>query len=114
MSTEIGRRTETIGAQFLADRAFTILDRNWRTRWCEIDTVALHGNDVYFVEVKYRATSAFGSGFDYITQRKLRQMQFAAEFWLGRANKPRLQPYLAGLELSGSGPVVDAWLPDVA
>jgi len=41
---------------------------------------------VYFVEVKYRASSTFGDGFAYITAKKQQQMQFAAEFWLKTHN----------------------------
>lgn len=59
-----------------------ILSQNWRNRWCEIDIVAQHKNTVYFVEVKYRAKSEWGDGFDAITPAKLRRMARAAEAWV--------------------------------
>ncbi len=37
---------------------------------------------MYFVEVKYRSSPDQGSGFDYITPAKLRQMSRAADSWV--------------------------------
>ncbi len=81
MSTAVGRLAEAEAAKYLVKHGFTILAKNWRTRWCEIDIVASKSGAVHFVEVKYRANSVWGSGLDYITPAKLRQMSYAAEFW---------------------------------
>ncbi len=112
MSTEIGKQAEAAAAQFLERHNFTILERNWRTRWCEIDIVARRASDIYFVEVKYRSSSDFGGGFDYITPRKLKQMRFAAEFWIA-AHSTQSSYHIAAVELSGTPPRVLEWLPDV-
>ena len=61
---------------------YKVLFKNWRTRRCEIDIVASKGKCVYFVEVKYRQQATQGSGFDYITAKKLKQMRFGAEMWV--------------------------------
>ena len=85
-TTSDGRRAEESAAQHLIRRGHTIIDTNWRTRWCEIDIVSKKGDVVYFTEVKYRKSLQWGDGFDYITRSKLRQMKFAAEFWLTEHN----------------------------
>jgi len=36
---------------------------------------------IYFVEVKYRSSTAQGGGFEYIADQKMRRMNFAAEVW---------------------------------
>lgn len=77
-----GQRAETAAAAFLKKSGFKIIDRNWRTRWCEIDIIASRNNMLNFVEVKYRQTGRQGLGLDYITPNKLRQMRFAAEYWV--------------------------------
>jgi len=79
-----GRQAEAAAAAYLKNRGFKILDQNWRTRWCEIDIVAQKKNVVYFAEVKYRKSDAFGGGLDYITPKKLEQMTFAAEMWVSQ------------------------------
>ena len=82
MSKDLGDRAETAVSSYLEKQGYTILNRNWRTRWCEIDIIAAKAGVVHFVEVKFRSHENQGGGFDYITPKKLKQMQFAAEFWL--------------------------------
>ncbi len=81
-STESGRKAEQVVVQWLEQKGHKILDQNWRTRWCEIDIVSIYNNSIYFTEVKFRSSQDWGSGLEYITPKKLKQMHFAAEFWL--------------------------------
>ena len=81
-TTSTGREAEELVAELLKSKGHKILAMNWRTRWCEIDIVSKDRRCVYFTEVKYRGSAAWGGGFDYIGPQKLKQMQFAAEFWL--------------------------------
>jgi uncharacterized protein (TIGR00252 family) len=112
MSTEVGRRAEDAAAHFLQARGYRVCERNWRTRWCEIDIVAVRDSITYFVEVKYRGNTTYGGGLDYITPKKLAQMQFAAEFWCAR-NQAAGDYRLAAVELTGPDYTVSAWLDDV-
>ena len=96
-----GRQAEAAAAEYLKNQGYTIIEQNYRTRWCEIDIVAKKAEIVYFVEVKYRQTDDYGTGLEYITPHKLRQMSFAAEFWL--TDHTHTNGYqLAGLEVSGA------------
>jgi len=81
-TVEIGRRAETVAAAFLEAKGCAIIERNWRTRLCEIDVIAERAGVVYFCEVKYRRTNRQGGGLEYITAKKLAQMRFAAESWV--------------------------------
>lgn len=112
MSTEIGRHAEQVAAKYLEARGYRVHSLNWRTRWCEIDIVATKDSVVYFVEVKYRRTDAFGGGLDYITSRKHAQMRFAAEFWMAK-HKAASDYRLAAVEVTGEGYSVTAWLDDL-
>jgi len=49
---EVGRMGEDIACQFLEQKGFHILDRNYRKPWGEIDIIAEKSNQVRFVEVK--------------------------------------------------------------
>ena len=69
-----GDKAEELVAEFLRGQKHKIVDRNWRTRWCEIDIVSTKDECVYFTEVKYRSSSQWGSGLDYITPKKLKQI----------------------------------------
>lgn len=82
-TTDSGRKAEVRVADYLKKtEKWKILEQNWRNRWCEIDIVAQHKNTVYFVEVKYRASSEWGDGFEAITPTKLTRMARAAEAWV--------------------------------
>lgn len=82
MSTELGNQAEKRAADWLVEHGFTIRDRNWRTRWCEVDIVADKKSVIHIVEVKYRKTAAFGTGFDYITSDKSRRLIAAAQSYI--------------------------------
>ena len=82
MSTKIGNQAENAAAAFLQEKGYKIVDRNWRTRLCEIDVIAKKNHTIFFIEVKYRSSQRQGGGLDYITTKKLQQMSFAAENWV--------------------------------
>jgi uncharacterized protein (TIGR00252 family) len=111
MSTATGQQAEQAALEYLDQQGYKIIGQNWRTRWCEIDIVAEKDKRVHFVEVKYRASSSQGSGLDYITPRKLRQMRFAAEMWVQNHNW-RGDYGLSALEVSGPTFQVTDFLPD--
>ena len=107
-----GSLAEEKAAIFLAGKGFDIIEKNWRTRWCEIDIVARKNNTIYLVEVKYRKQLAQGSGLEYITKVKQQQMAFAAEFWVHK-NKWPGDYRLAAVEITGSAFTVSAWLDNL-
>lgn len=81
-TTERGNAGEDAAAEYLVSKGFEIIDRNWKTRVCEIDIIARRKKRLYFVEVKARRSVHFGAGVEYITAKKLSQMRFAAEMWV--------------------------------
>lgn len=112
MSTKIGQEAEKQAAKYLQKQGFKIIDRNWRTRWCEIDIIASKNKIIYFTEVKYRSSANCGTGLDYITPKKMQQMAFAAEFWLS-AKKLSCECRLSAIELTGDPPVVVGCIFDI-
>ena len=95
-----GQKAEQAAANYLESRKFQVLETNWRTPWCEIDIIAKKEDIIYFVEVKYRRDSLQGTGFDYITPKKLTQMARAAESWV-QQNKWTGPYQLATIEVEG-------------
>ncbi len=89
----IGRAAEDLVAARLAASSWEIVERNARTRFGELDIVALDGRTLVFVEVKAgRAGSSFGPerpvlGVDWRKQLKVRRLATA---WMGeRRDAPR-------------------------
>ena len=77
-----GSIAETKVSEYLTSTGYRIVARNWKTKACEIDIVAVKDKVLYFVEVKYRERADQGDGFDYITPKKLDQMAFAAKYYV--------------------------------
>lgn len=80
----LGRHGERLAEDFLRKKGFTILERNWRTRWGEIDIIAAHGNALHFVEVKTRSSTGFGEPHEAVHSFKYRQLLVAAEAYIAR------------------------------
>lgn len=112
VTVEIGRRAEQVAAEYLVRQGFYIAARNWRQRDCEIDIVARRGDTMFFVEVKYRLTNEAGSGIEYITAAKLRQMAYAARRWV-HDQQWRGEYALAAIEISGPGYAVTQFVDDI-
>ena len=111
MSTAVGRAAEDAAVLYLQAAGYTIVAKNWRTRWCEIDIVAIKDEVTYFVEAKYRSSANWGSGLEYITPRKLQQMNFAAQFW---AATHKIRDYrLSAIELTGEPPRVTDFVESI-
>lgn len=81
---QLGQYGETIAAQFLERRGFSIVMRNFQTRWGEIDLVAEKGGRLHFVEVKTRASAQCGLGEEAIHHFKQQRLLGAAKMYLAR------------------------------
>jgi ribonuclease HII len=105
----VGDEAETAVAAFLESAGHLIKARNWRTRYCEIDIVSEKDGVTYFTEVKYRRSARQGGGLAAITPAKLRQMRFAAEFYLANHPKEAGQARLAAASVTGNS-IVEEFL----
>lgn len=81
-TTDVGKMAEQAVADDLIRQGYTILGRNWRTKYCEVDIIASRDEVVWFVEVKYRTTALFGDGLEYIGPSKINHLQRAASLWV--------------------------------
>lgn len=81
-TTARGSLAENKVAKHLIGQGYELLGQNWKTKICEIDLIMRKDGIVYFVEVKYRGSAAQGSGLDYLTAKKLKQIEFAARLWV--------------------------------
>lgn len=97
-----GDRAENEAENYLLRNGHTILRRNWKTKYCEIDIVSQKENILYFAEVKYRKTDAQGGGIAAITKKKLNQMKFAAEYFVRVQNITDMDMLLAVITVEGT------------
>ncbi len=79
----LGILGEQLAAEHLERRGFRIVERNYRTRWGELDVIAFDGHVLVFVEVKTRRMAAdAGSPFEAIRPLKQARVRKMARSWL--------------------------------
>lgn len=91
---ELGVLGERIACEYLVERGYEIIGKNYRIKFGEIDIIASHKKTIHFVEVKAIADN--GAGFfpeqhvDYKKQRKLRNL---AQIWIEKNKFSQDTPY---------------------
>lgn len=79
----LGQRGETLTAQALMKHGFTVMTRNWRCPYGEVDLVAHRDNDLYFIEVRTRRSLGMPMPEHSLTPSKLERMETVARAYLG-------------------------------
>jgi putative endonuclease len=110
---KLGALGEHLAAEHLVRRGFRILERNYRTRWGELDIVAFDGTTLAFCEVKtrrlrWRRSAAAGSGaeaLDAVGPRKRVQVRKMARSWLTERTG---HPFARSLRFDAIGITFDA------
>jgi ribonuclease HII len=106
---QLGNAGESIAVEHLESLGHTVVARNWRTKYCEIDVISSKGSELFFTEVKYRKSRSHGSGLEAITAKKRAQMTFAAQLYMTKY--PSMwNPRLAVAEVTGRPPQLQAFI----
>lgn len=79
---ELGAWGEQVAVDYLQGRGLSVLERNWRCRYGELDIIAADAGTVVFVEVKTRAGDLFGEATAAVTPAKVRRLRRLAGLWL--------------------------------
>lgn len=79
MRLSFGQSGEKQAEKFLVKSGYSILERNFRCRFGEIDIIAFKDGVTVFVEVKTRKNSSFGMGYESVTQKKMEKLVLTAQ-----------------------------------
>lgn len=88
---------EKYAAKYLSDKGFSIVCKNFRTRYGEIDIIAANDEYLLFVEVKSRSGN-FSSAREAVTVQKQKKLIMTALMYLEQ-NKCELQPRFDVIEV---------------
>jgi putative endonuclease len=89
---QLGAAGEQLAADHLTRSGFRILDRNYRTRWGELDIIACDERRIVFCEVKCRvATGAGRDPLESVHAAKQAQVRRMAGRWLSEREHPRVR-----------------------
>lgn len=82
-----GSDAEQIAAAYLQRQGLQRVAQNYRCRFGEIDLIMSEGKTLVFVEVRMRASNAFGGAAASITAAKQNKLLHAARHYLSRLNQ---------------------------
>lgn len=79
---KLGKTGEQLAVNYLTDKGYTILHRNWRSGHKELDIVAQIADTLVIVEVKTRRNKEYGQPADAVTDRKIRHIVSSADAYI--------------------------------
>ena len=83
---DFGKLAEELAEQFLVQKNYKILAKNYRYQKAEIDIITEFENQIIIVEVKARKTDAFMLPQEAINKKKIRLIVSAANDFLEQNN----------------------------
>lgn len=79
---DIGERGEQLALGFLIDLGYDYIDSNFVCKAGELDLIMTDGDYLVFVEVKLRASNAYGDPVEFVTAGKRQKLRKTAQWWM--------------------------------
>ena len=103
-SKELGQVGEDEAVRFLEGRGCKLLDRNYRTRFGEVDIIVKDKGVIVFVEVKTRRGSSYGLPKEAVGHAKIERIIKASLEYLAKVdNDTSVRFDVIGIEVSKDG-----------
>ena len=74
-----GNKGEELAVNYLSEKGYSIVERNWRFRYAEVDIIASKNNRLHFFEIKTRTSDRFGKPEESMSHKKMNMLKTAAE-----------------------------------
>jgi putative endonuclease len=112
-TVHIGMLGQEIAEEYLLSLGCKILERNYRTRFGEIDLIIRDGQTIAFVEVKTRRSLRFGTPAEAVTKAKQNKIKSVALYYAARHDPDAAYRFdvVEVLSLPGQKNVVN-YIPD--
>jgi len=79
---DIGNLGESIAEEYLTKMGYIVLEKNFRSKFGEIDIIGKDGNYIAFIEVKARYGSLYGTPAESITTLKQNKIYKTAQLYI--------------------------------
>lgn len=77
-----GSQAESLAARTVSEAGLKIIQQNFNSRFGEIDLICRSGNELVFIEVRYRSNSAYGGAAASVTAAKQKKITKAAQYFI--------------------------------
>jgi putative endonuclease len=109
-----GQEAETLACDYLQAKGLALVERNYRSRFGEIDLIMDDRDCLIFVEVRYRRQARYGSGAESVDARKQARLVACARHYLRRHPRAAQRPCrfdVVAIDGGGSKPDI-VWIAD--
>ena len=79
-----GRVGEEAAEKYLIKKGYRVVERNFRTRFGEVDLIVTKDGRVVFVEVKAKTSDRFGEPWEMVDKRKLERVKMMGKYYLAK------------------------------
>ena len=79
---ELGKWGEQAAIDYLLQRGYDILERDWKSGHRDLDIIAMDGDTLVFVEVKTRSNRDYMDPVEAVGYQKIRNLQQAANHYV--------------------------------
>lgn len=107
-TTSTGAAVEQKAGLWLQQQGLNKLEQNYRCREGEIDIIMRDGQQLVFIEVRYRKQSNYGDGLESVDWRKQQKLQKAAAHYL--LERPQYQHLACRFDVLAAQPGDNATL----
>jgi putative endonuclease len=112
-----GNKGETLAAEHLMMKGYKILQRNYSSKWGEVDIICkqhmangVQQDVIVFVEVKTKTTDKYGEPWEMVNAWKIEQVKKMGETWCREyAWEGRVRVDVVGVYLDGETPRIEHW-----
>lgn len=73
-----GKKAEEFAINFLQSKNYKIIDKNYHSRFGEIDIIAKKGSYIHFIEVKYRKNTLNGYPREAVSKSKQKKIKLTS------------------------------------
>lgn len=110
-TASLGCLAEELAAAYLVKKRFNVLERNYKTRWGEIDIIARDGTTLVFVEVKARMRDGCGLPQEAVTKQKQYKIIRMAQQYMHQCDRKVFERPVrfdvVAIQWQGDVPVID-------
>ena len=100
MATDLlGSWGESVAAEYLRRKRYTLIAANYRCRLGEIDLIAENRTYLVFVEVKLRKSARFAQAREFVDHKKQERLKQTALLYLAQHEENTKQPRFDVIEI---------------
>ncbi len=77
-----GATGEKIALNYLLEKGYKILKKNFQTKFGEIDLIAEKNKTVHFIEVKTKTSSSYSEPYESVTKSKLNKIKTIMDYYI--------------------------------